>query len=154
MTATVYYNEVEREWGKGFLFRQSFLCLVPLVSVSVPVGTKIRWTLECRKNSRKLYKATMWKKRWIHLVRSSMSTSMASCSTCSSSLNSSSCTSSSFRPVRVSNISMPPYTSTNQSEGSIGALLTLNLSVHVIGDNLQLSQAHVPHVSSPQISLH
>lgn len=52
-----YYVEVERERGKGILFRQSFLCLVPLVSVSVPVGAKIRWTLERRKNSRTLYKA-------------------------------------------------------------------------------------------------
>lgn len=43
---------------------------------------------------------------------------------------------------------------THQAGGSLCALLTLNLSVHVIGDDLQLSKAHVPHVSPPQISLH
>lgn len=37
--------------------------------------------------------------RRVHLVRSSMSTSMASCSTCSSSLSSSNCTSSSLKPA-------------------------------------------------------
>lgn len=38
------------------LFRESFLRLVPLVSVSVPVGTKSRWTLECAEHLGRLYK--------------------------------------------------------------------------------------------------
>lgn len=33
-------------------------------------------------------------------------------------------------------------------------LLTLNLSVEVVGDDLQLSQAHVPHVPAPQVPPH
>lgn len=85
---------------RGALFRDSFLCLVPLVAVSVPVTTKRRSTLEWALFIERLKtERRVREKREIHLVRSSMSTSMASCSTCSSSLNSSNCTSSSFRPV-------------------------------------------------------
>lgn len=120
LTVAVHLNESWRwradghTWRRGVLFRRGFLYLVPLMAVSMPVMTNARRRWEyahlnniCSKNGgfdwcireKKEQNEQRWWKRGIHLVRSSISTSMASCSTCSSSLNSSNCTSSSFRPV-------------------------------------------------------
>ena len=114
------------------------------------------------------------------LVRSSISTSMASCSTCSSSRISSSCTSSSFKAAEraavLQFVGLPsdsargiPMDGANEEVSSQSettenvrgnnvcvciAVVTLYLGVQVVGDDLQLTQTHVPHVSSPEVSLH